>query len=263
MQSFGDGLDDHEGAVGPALELDTDAAWLKKQKAAPAPEKSRPAEPAAQNEGVRPSPRPPKPQQPYVLPPPPPLYKRLLIALEDALIAARPIAINFLVFVLITLLSGVAVAFARNPDATFELVGLASPPPAPTALEIPVVTATSIGDVEDDARLHPLLRVTPPELQPDVLTLLRKRVPGVHPVNVSWPGRADLTVRDLQCMLVEQASNDAKGRELIAHVNALLRTGQALELPEAVHMQLVRAKLALRKKLGRANARFVELCLAI
>ena len=80
---------------------------------------------------------------------------------------------------------------------------------------------------------------------------------------MSWPKGSETLVQDLSCMLVEQAANDAKGHDLITRVQALLRTGYALEMPDDVRAQLAAEKGKLRKQLGRANARFVELCLAI
>jgi hypothetical protein len=265
MQSFGDGFDDDLNQAAPALELDRDAAWLKKQKAAPTPEK-KPApavEPAREDDAPRPSPRPPKPHQPYVLPPPPPLYKRLWIAFEDFLIAARPVVINVVVLAVLTLVCALAVAFARNPDATFELVGLASPPPVGKGLQIPVVEARTVADSADDPSLHPLLRAAPPELVVDVQHLLQERVRTAHVVTVTWPEQSKLDLKSLDCMLVEQAASDPKGTKLIADVHTLVRTGHALVMPDIVRAQLATEELRLRKELHRPKARFVELCLAL
>jgi hypothetical protein len=257
MQTFGDGFDEMDQASAPALELDRDAAWRHGQAPAPAPSPRAASAAADPSEAPEREARPRQPQPSYVRPPPAPLSQRIKDKLLDILDTLRYIAVHALAVLVMVSISAAALAYAHSPDGLFELVGLAPPPLMPNVAEIKLMRASALPPLAKDARIHPLLRVAPDQFAVDVARWLRMRVPGIEHVNIEWPERDQLPVSDIDCMLLFKPAGDKFGNAANANLRALLRTGQALELPASVAARLEHAS-----KLAKTPP-FAALCLAL
>jgi hypothetical protein len=264
MASFGDGFDDMNKQDEPALELDRDASWLRNQKAEAKKDKPKAAAPAAAPaEEYSEAPlRERRPPPKIVAPAPLTTKQRIQYALLEALETAKVVSLHALAILAMSVVTGLAVAYGRSPDALFELVGLSPPPAVSTELRVPVVPALAIPPLLHEARIHPLLRLAPEQLAPEVAKGLRARVPGWHRIEVKWPRPEDVQGHHLECLLVEHARDDKKGVEAAGRVHALLRTGQALELPPEVQKRLRDEMLTRRDEQG-LKKRFTQLCLAL
>jgi hypothetical protein len=265
MQSFGDGFDDMNQGEEASLELDRDASWLSKQKKEEAAKRTKAAAPAPAGDefGEAPLREPRRAPPPKLVAPAPLTFKqRVQYALYEVLETTKVVLLHALAIAAMAVITSLAVAYGRSPDALFELVGL-SPPPTPSGeLRIPVVSPLAIPPLLGEARIHPVLRLVPEQLSLEVATALRARVPGWHHIDVKWPRPDDVKDHNVECMIVEHKKGDKNAREVASRVNALLRTGQALELPAEVQKTLRDAMLSRRDEQG-LKKHFTQLCLAL
>ena len=111
---------------------------------------------------------------------------------------------------------------------------------------------TGITTKPEDARLHPLLRVTPPAARGPFAVILRSRMQGVHDVEVVYHGRP----KDFHCVVVENEEGRTEAR--LADVRS---TGRALPVPPQLVQQLREREGQLRSELKRPALQFTELCL--
>ncbi len=267
MQSFGDGFDDMETELAPKLELDRQDRWhddkvVGLHKAKIALETSG-ARPAAARRPVRTTHR-----------------GSFFDEWGDSILGFVKYVLGLTAVLLVAL---AIVSYIRDPEAMEELCGLMPPPPMEDLVEGVMQEGVklsapgpstegkdasgTLGDVNltvstADAPLHPLLRLAPNVARVFVAARLRgfvSDVEGIELKGLSVPPGLGLHV---DCMLVVHHLRDLRDREAATRVEALLRTGYALDLPEGGQRLLAKQIEIARAKAG-PKSRFTPVCLAL
>lgn len=266
MQTFGDGFDDMETAA-PALELDRENRW--KDDKVVGLQKAKPSAAAAV-------------QRPTPARRPTRITRRGSFVDEwgDSVLEFLKFALGLTLVLLVAL---AIVSFIRDPEAMEELCGLAPPPPMEDLVEgvmqdgvklskpSPVAqgkdASGTLGDVNltvstADAPLHPLLRLTPNVARVFVAARLRGLVSDVEEIELKGLAVPPELGLHVDCMLVQHHPRDLRDRDAATRVEALLRTGYALDLPEGGQRLLAKQIEVARAKAG-AKSRFTPVCLAL